>query len=436
MGEWTDHAWHASASPMHPTPNGAVSSTSIASIEAALSEPPSMSIASCGVGTSAAPPQPPHTLARAWSPTGKPPEAPSGPAAAEQRARAAPSAPCRSQRKPPRSLGLGAQPKPLPGQAKPRPASRHAAATRSSSAVVAPVSTGQPLRAAASAPGPRRRSRRTRSPGHGRPPANHPKLRRVQLRPSKQLAPPQAPPVEGNARCCRDGSQTAALPGPRRPAKAAPRPGQAPAGVAPCRRSTQQQRRSRACEHRPASASCSVGTRAAPPQPPHTLARAWSPAGESPEAPSGPAAAEQRARAAAAHSAAAAHQGSAPKPPPSRAPAPRRSRRQLGQPQASVLSRRRRPSTAADVSSACRHRPAGSSCGAGMRAASPQSEKRRQACRAVGEPPEPPSGPPAAEQRARAAKAPLPQAARQCRGGACSRRRPPGLRLRAEATAS
>ena len=230
--------------------------------------------------------------------------------------------------------------------------------------------------------------------------------------------------------------QTAALPGPRRLAKAAPRPGQAPAGVAPCRRSTQQQRRSRACEHRPASASCSVGTRAAPPQPPHTLARAWSPAGESPEAPSGPAAAEQRARAAATHSAAAAHQGSAPKPPPSRAPAPRRSRRQLGQPQAGVLSRRRRPPTAADVSSAYRHRPAGSSCGAGMRAASPQSEKRRQACRAVGEPPEPPSGPPAAEQRARAAKAPLPQAARQCRGGACSRRRPPGLRLRAEATAS
>ena len=83
--------------------------------------------------------------------------------------------------------------------------------------------------------------------------------------------------------------QTAALPGPRRPAEAAPRPGQAPAGVAPCRRSTQQQRRSRACEHRPASASCSVGTRAAPPQPPHTLARAWSPASEPPEAPSGPA---------------------------------------------------------------------------------------------------------------------------------------------------
>ena len=97
-------------------------------------------------------------------------------------------------------------------------------------------------------------------------------------------------------------------------------------------------------------------------------------------------------------------------PPPSRAPAPRRSRRQLGQPQAGVLSRCRRPPTAADVSSAHRHRPAGSSCGAGMRAASPQSEKRRQACRAVGEPPEPPS-PPAAEQRARAAKAPLPQAA-------------------------
>ena len=92
--------------------------------------------------------------------------------------------------------------------------------------------------------------------------------------------------------------QTAALPGPRRPAEAAPRPGQAPAGVAPCRRSTQQQRRSRACEHRPASASCGVGTRAAPPQPPHTLARAWSPAGEPPEAPSGPAAAEQTARAA------------------------------------------------------------------------------------------------------------------------------------------
>ena len=49
--------------------------------------------------------------------------------------------------------------------------------------------------------------------------------------------------------------QTAALPGPRRPAEAAPRPGQAPAGVAPCRRSTQQQRRSRASEHSPASAS-------------------------------------------------------------------------------------------------------------------------------------------------------------------------------------
>ena len=306
MGEWTDHAWHASASPMHPAPNGAVSSTSIASIEAALSEPPSMSIASCGVGTRAAPPQPPptlarawspageatrssvgsscgrakssrrpkrrlpnaapdvaatvlqtaalpgprrpaeaaprpgqapagvapcrrstqqqrrsracehrpasascgvgtraappqppHTLARAWSPAGKPPEAPSGPAAAEQRARAAPSAACRTQRpmlprrfcKPPRSLGLGAPPKPLPGQAKPRPASRRAAAPRSSSAVAAPVNTGQPLRAAASAPGPRRRSRRTRSPGHGRPPASHPKLRRVQLRPSEELAP-------------------------------------------------------------------------------------------------------------------------------------------------------------------------------------------------------------------------------------------------------
>jgi len=29
VGEWTDHAWHASASPMHPAPNGAVSSTSI-----------------------------------------------------------------------------------------------------------------------------------------------------------------------------------------------------------------------------------------------------------------------------------------------------------------------------------------------------------------------------------------------------------------------
>ena len=197
MGEWTDHAWHASASPMHPAPNGAVSSTSIASIEAALSEPPSMSIASCGVGTRAAPPQPPHTLARAWSPAGKPPEAPSGPAAAEQRARAAPSAACRTQRpmlprrfcKPPRSLGLGAPPKPLPGQAKPRPASRRAAAPRSSSAVAAPVNTGQPLRAAAWAQGPRRRSRRTCSPGHGRPPASHPKLRRVQLRPSEELAP-------------------------------------------------------------------------------------------------------------------------------------------------------------------------------------------------------------------------------------------------------
>ena len=156
MGEWTDHAWHASASPMHPAPNGAVSSTSIASIEAALSEPPSMSIASCGVGTSAAPPQPSHTLARAWSPAGKPPEAPSGPAAAEQRARAAPSAACRTQRpmlprrfcKPPRSLGLGAPPKLLPGQAKLRPASRRAAAPRSSSAVAAPVNTVQPLRAA------------------------------------------------------------------------------------------------------------------------------------------------------------------------------------------------------------------------------------------------------------------------------------------------
>ena len=63
-----------------------------------------------------------------------------------------------------------------------------------------------PSRAAASAPGPRRRSRRTRSPGHGRPPASHPKLRRVQLRPSKELAPPQAPPAEGSARCRRDGS--------------------------------------------------------------------------------------------------------------------------------------------------------------------------------------------------------------------------------------
>ena len=46
VGEWTDHAWHASASPMHPAPNGAVSSTGISSIEATLSEPPSMSIAS------------------------------------------------------------------------------------------------------------------------------------------------------------------------------------------------------------------------------------------------------------------------------------------------------------------------------------------------------------------------------------------------------
>ena len=58
------------------------------------------------------------------------------------------------------------------------------------------------------------------------------------------------------------------------------------------------------------------------------------------------------------------------------------------------------------------------------------------ACGAASEPPEPPSGPTAAEQRARAVKAPLPQAARQCRGGACSRRHPPGLRLRAETTAS
>ena len=59
--------------------------------------------------------------------------------------------------------------------------------------------------------------------------------------------------------------------------------------------------------------------------------------------------------AAAAHTAAAAaHQGSgsAPKSPPSRAPALRRNHRQLRQPQAGVLSRRRRSPTAADVKAA------------------------------------------------------------------------------------
>ena len=328
MGEWTDHAWHASASPMHPAPNGAVSSTSIASIEAALSEPPSMSIASCGVGTRAAPPQPPHTLARAWSPAGE--------------------------------------------------------ATRSS--------VGSSCGRAKSSRRPKRR------------------------------LPNAAPDVAATV------LQTAALPGPRRPAEAAPRPGQAPAGVAPCRRSTQQQRRSRASEHSPASASrrrCPsprrriqpppLPTRAPDPrrsrhppglrlraetiasfanprlaschavaalqQQPTSKPRMAAHAGRS-ELRRGHAcrvaavekaspgiqsrrraaraslgssssrAKSSRCKSTAAYSSAPVPRRRMQPPPPSRAPAPRRSRRQPGQSQAGVLSRRRHPPTAPDVEAA------------------------------------------------------------------------------------
>jgi hypothetical protein len=103
-------------------------------------------------------------------------------------------------------------------------------------------------------------------------------------RPSRPRSPSRRRCPSQNGKRCRRSHRDRPwyAPASTKRTPAPPRPDQALAGVVSCRHSTQQPRRSRACEHRPA-ASCGVGARAAPPQPPHTLAQTWSPAASHPK---------------------------------------------------------------------------------------------------------------------------------------------------------